>query len=92
MILATGAEIKATQVKKGVAAIHIPEWELVKDAAQVQDADADGDVVEPEVGAAGDEVSKESDATTVELRGTLNGTAGLREVYLKVIDPLLFQK
>ena len=86
VILATGAEIKATQTKKGVTAIHIPEWE---DAVQVQDVDVDA--VEPEVGASGDEVSKENDAKTVELRVTLNGTDGPREVDPKVNDSLLFK-
>ena len=38
--------------KKGVTTMHIPEWDLVKDAAQVRDTDVD--VVDPEVGAAGD--------------------------------------
>ena len=56
MIRATGVEIKANQAKKGVTAMHILEWELVKDAAQIQDTDMDA--VDPEMGAAGDEFSK----------------------------------
>ena len=43
--------------------MHIPEWELVKDAAQVQDADVY--IVDPEVGAVGDEGSSE---TVLQLR------------------------
>ena len=49
------------------------------------------DVVEPEVGATGDEVFKENGAITVALKATLNTTAGPKEVDPKANDHLLFQ-
>ena len=72
-----------------MTADHIPEWELAKDAAQIPDTDVD--IVDPAVGAEGDEGSSTNGATTVELRGTLNRTAGPRETEPKVNIPPLFQ-
>ena len=49
------------------------------------------DVVEPEVGAAGDEIFKENGATTAASKAPSNVTAGPKEVDPKANKPLLFQ-